>query len=195
MITSLRGKVLEAKPMRVVVDVSGVGYEVIVPLSTHNRLPQKNGDVTLLIHHYFGTRFDPSQRLFGFLTIGERDMYETLLDVGIGPKVALNVVGGIAPDVFQSAVAAGDIKAISAIPSVGKKLAERIILELRGKLGEGLPVAGEKLPAEQQLIADAAAALVSLGYKPIEAHQAARKAASKLGKKADLESVIRTALK
>ena len=196
MIVQLRGKLLEVCPTQVVVETGGVGYAVAIPLTSYGKLPPKGGEVQLLIHHNFGTRFDPTQRLFGFLTAAERDMYVLLLDV-VGPKVALNIVGGIPPDVFHSVIRAGDVKSLAGAPGVGKKLAERIMLELRGKAVERMAPAtpGEKLPADQQLIADAAAALVSLGYKPLDAHQAARKAAEKLGKKTDLESLIREALK
>ncbi len=196
MIRFLRGNLTEARPTCVVVEVGGVGYEIAVPLSSHNKLPPKGGEVFFHIHHYFGTRFDPTQRLFGFLTATEREMYELLLDV-VGPKVALNIVGGISPDLFRSALAAGDAKALAAVPGLGKKIAERIVVELRDKAAPSLAAttAGGALPADQQLVADAVAALVSLGYKPLESHERVRKVSAKLGKKADLESLIREALK
>ncbi len=197
MITYLRGRLIEARPTRVVVEAGGVGYAVAIPLSTHNKLPPLNGEIELLVYHYFGTRFDPAQRLFGFLTIAEREMYEELLNVGAGPKVALNIVGGVSPEIFRHAVAAGDVKLIAVLPGVGKKLAERIVLELREKFSStfAATIMGAKLSADQQRVADAVAALVSLGYKPSEAHQAVRRAVTKLGVKANVESLVRAALK
>ena len=133
MITFLHGKLCEALPTLVTVDVHGVGYEVLIPLSSFDRLPSIGGEIHLLTH--LAVRED-AHTLYGFLTAGERDLFRLLIHTvsGIGPKLALNVLSGTSVTGFCAAVAAGDVKALSAISGVGRKTAERMVMELRDKL-------------------------------------------------------------
>ena len=133
MIARLRGKVIEAYPNRLVVDVHGVGYEVSVPLSTFDRLHAAEGlDVDLHTHLHFGTANQPGQKLFGFATEEERDVFLMLIDrvSGIGPAVAMAVLSGMPVARFKSCVVSGNTAELTRIKGVGKKTAERIVLEL-----------------------------------------------------------------
>ena len=197
MISFLHGKLAQTTPTRITVDVGGVGYDVIIPLSTHSKLPPLGSDVRVLIYHHFIER-QGTQQLFGFLTEAEREMFKLLLNVnGIGPKSALNILSGVAKDTFQRAVASGDVKMLSNIPGIGKKTAERIVVELKDKVGVGAETAAGGARAstpEAQVVNDAILALVSLGYKQADAQKAATKARETLGAKANVEELVRRAL-
>ena len=134
MITFLSGKLIEALPTQVVVDVRGVGYEVLIPLSSFDRLPKPGGDVHLLTH--LAIRED-AHVLYGFMTAAERDLFRLLIHTvsGIGPKIALNVLSGMSPVAFRGAVGSADVRALSQISGVGKKTAERIVVELKDRMG------------------------------------------------------------
>jgi len=195
MISFLHGKLTEANPARVVVDTGGVGYEVFVPLSTYSKLPSKDGEVRLLIYHHFVER-QGAQQLYGFLTEHERDTFKLLLGVsGIGPKMALNVLNGISTAAFRGVVAAGDAKTLANIRGIGKKTAERIIVELRDKIGTlgewETPSAARAATADQRLVL----ALVSLGFKQTDARMAVQKASEALGARASVEELVRRALR
>ncbi len=133
MITFLHGRLVEALPSLIVVEVNGVGYEVHVPLSTFDRLPSTGSEVQILTH--FAVRED-AHILYGFLTATERDLFRLLINTvsGIGPRIALSILSSLSVSAFRSAVAAGDFKALSAVNGVGKKTAERIVVELKDKL-------------------------------------------------------------
>ena len=201
MIARITGTLVEAEPTEIVVDVQGVGYAISVPLSTFEKLPQVGSTVT--IHTHFLMREDNVQ-LFGFCTKEERALFRMLIDSvqGVGPKVALNVLSCISMDGFVNAVASGDIKGLSKINGVGKRTAERMVVELKDKIdsiGKGVigsavalteMAAASKLPQE---IADAIAALESLGYK----RDAAEKAVWNIAEKesgASTEQLLRKAL-
>ena len=193
MITFLDGILDEKQPARVVMNVGGVGYEVLVPLSSLDRLPAAGESVRLLIHHHIT---DSSQALFGFATVEERRMFTLLLGVsGIGPKIALSALSGLSVRELTSALVESDVKRISSISGIGKKTAERVIVELRDKFSEGEmleAVAGsDEFPGDHRM-RDAALALVSLGYKQDDA----RKMIKKLNLTPDLsvEKMIRMAL-
>ncbi len=203
MITFLHGKLVEALPAYVTVDVRGVGYEVQIPLSSFDRLPAVGADVHLLTH--LAIRED-AHTLYGFVTAAERDLFRLLINTvsGIGPKLALNVLGGMNAAGFAAAVAAGDVKALSGISGVGKKTAERIVVELRDKLGAlnvspGGPVASGAgtvtLSGTEAKLADATSALVALGFKQNDAYTAARAALTVLGENASVEQLVRACLK
>jgi Holliday junction DNA helicase RuvA len=198
MISFLHGKLAQATPTRITVDVGGVGYDVLIPLSSYDKLPPPGHDVRVLIYHHFIER-QGTQQLFGFLTEAEREMFKLLLNVnGIGPKSALNILSGIARDTFQRAVASGDVKLLSNIPGIGKKTAERIVVELKDKVGAtdaaSAAPSGRALTPEEQVVNDAILALVSLGYKQADAQKAATKARETLGAKANVEELVRRAL-
>lgn len=196
MISFLHGRLTEALPTQVEVDVNGVGYEVLIPLSSFEKLPAPGGEVKLLTH--LAIR-DDAHVLYGFMTETERNLFRLLIRnvTGIGPKLALNVLSGTTPDSFRAAVVQGDVKALSGISGVGKKTAERIVVELKDKLGDDLPLGpagGEGASGEDKVLADAAAALVALGSKPKEAHEAIRAAAAMLGPDRPVDALVRAAL-
>ena len=197
MIAFLNGVLIEALPTKVVIDVNGVGYEVLIPLSSFEKLPQPGGELTLLTH--LAIR-DDAHILYGFSTETERDLFRQLIRhvTGIGPKIALNVLSGTTPASFRAAVSNGDVNALSGISGVGKKTAERIVVELKDKLGD--PELGElngvkSASIEDQKIADAVAALEALGSKPKDAQEAIRMAITMLGPDKPVDELVRAALK
>ena len=199
MIHFLRGKLVEALPTQIVVEVGGVGYEVLIPLSSFDKLPPRGGDLTILTH--LSIRED-AHVLYGFMTAGERDMFRLLVHAvsGIGPKTALNILSGINLGALRSAVATSDVKSLSQISGVGKKTAERIVVELRDKLGKSAalePGGPGRAPAspEDARFNDAIAALTALGYKQPDAYEAVRAAQAVLGAQASVEQLVRAALK
>jgi Holliday junction DNA helicase RuvA len=198
MIAFLEGRLVEALPTQVVVEVHGVGYEVFIPLSSFDKLPAPGQPVRLLTH--LAVRED-AHVLYGFATAAERDLFRLLVNhvSGIGPKLALNILSGMSPAAFRGAVAAGDVKALSRISGVGRKTAERLVVELRDKVGAAgtWEAASEQralTPADQRLN-DAVLALIALDFKPPEAHEAVRAAQAMLGPDATVEELVRAALK
>ncbi|MBM3834980.1 MAG: Holliday junction branch migration protein RuvA [Verrucomicrobia bacterium] len=198
MITFLHGKLMEALPTQVTVDVNGVGYEVLIPLSSYDKLPSPGHEVKLLTH--LAVRED-AHVLYGFMTAQERELFRMLINTvsGIGPKIALNVLSGMNVISFRGAVANGDVKALSQISGVGKKTAERIVVELKDKIGatgawEASSAARGLSPNEQKLN-DAMLALMALGFKQVEAHDAVRAAVALLGPQAGTEDLVRASLK
>ena len=177
MIAFLAGQLVQSFPTHVTVDVAGVGYEVLIPLSSYDRLPSSGQQVRLLTH--LQVRED-AHLLYGFMTEGERDLFRLLLNnvSGVGPKLALAVLSGMSVASFKAAVVAADTTSISKLKGLGKKTAERIVLELRDKVGvaaawETASAANAPSPAEASLN-DAVLALISLGYKQLDAHKAVR---------------------
>jgi Holliday junction DNA helicase RuvA len=198
MITFLHGKLIEALPTQVTVDVNGVGYEALIPLSSFDKLPAPGQTVKLLTH--LVVRED-AHVLYGFMTAAERGLFRLLINnvSGIGPKIALNILSGIHVAAFRGAVASGDIKMLSQISGVGKKTAERIVIELKDKIGPGgvleAQSAQRTLSADEQKINDAVLALIALSFKPAEAHEAIRATQALLGPDASLEELVRASLK
>jgi holliday junction DNA helicase RuvA len=198
MITFLHGTLVDALPTQVTVDVHGVGYEVLIPLSSYDQLPLPGREVRLLTH--LAIRED-AHVLYGFMTAGERDLFRLLVNTvsGIGPKLALNILSGMSPTAFRGAVAGGDVKALSQISGVGKKTAERIVVELRDKIGVAgaweAASAQRALSPEDQKLNDAVLALIALGFKQVEAHDAVRDALRRLGSQATVEDLVRASLK
>jgi holliday junction DNA helicase RuvA len=198
MISFLRGKLIDALPTQVTVEVQGIGYEVLIPLSSYDKLPSPGQEVKLLTH--LAVRED-AHILYGFMTGAERDLFRLLINTvsGIGPKIALNVLSGISVTAFRGAVATSDVKALSQISGVGKKTAERIVVELKDKIGAAgaweASSAQRALSAEDQKLNDAVLALMALGFKQIEAHDTVRKAQAMLGPQASIEDLVRACLK
>src|SRR5882672_7189200 len=165
MITFLHGKLVEALPTQVTVEVHGVGYEVLVPLSSFDKLPAPGGEVRLLTH--LAIRED-AHVLYGFMSAPERDLFRLLVNTvsGIGPKIALNVLSGMNVTAFRGAVANNDVKALSQISGVGRKTAERIVVELKDKIGQAgaweAASAARALSPDEQKINDAVLALMAL---------------------------------
>src|ERR1051325_11193256 len=198
MITFLHGKLVEMLPTQVTVDVHGVGYEVLIPLSSFDKLPQPGQDIRLLIH--LAVRED-AHILYGFMSVAERELFRLLINTvsGIGPKIALNILSGISVTAFRGAVAAGDVKALSQISGVGKKTAERIVVELKDKIGAAgaweASSAQRALSPDEQRVNDAVLALLALGFKQIEAHDSVRKAQASLRASATVEELVSACLK
>jgi holliday junction DNA helicase RuvA len=199
MITFLRGKLVEALPTQVVIDVNGVGYDLLIPLSSFDKLPARGSDITILTH--LSIRED-AHVLYGFMSAAERDMFRLLINTvsGIGPKIALNILSGVNISALRTAVASGDVKSLSQISGVGKKTAERIVVELKDKLGKSAALefaAGARaaLSPDDEKFSDAVAALIALGFKQPDAHEAVRGAQAALGTQAGVEQLVRAALK
>jgi Holliday junction DNA helicase RuvA len=191
----LRGTLVGKQPPWLVIDVGGVGYELEAPMSTFYDLPETGREVVLLTHYAVK---EDSVALYGFLTDGERQLFRNLLKVsGIGAKIALAVLSGASVDEFARLVQGGDVAALTRIPGIGKKTAERIVVELRDRvsaLGGGVPAAisGKGGAGAMDPLSEATVALQSLGYKPPEATRMARQAFED-GDSAEM--VIRKALK
>jgi len=168
MIARLVGELAGKSPPYVLVDVHGVGYEVQVPMSTFYNLPELGAKVTLLTQ--FIVRED-AQLLFGFLTAGERESFRELIKIsGVGPRIALALLSGLNTEELASAVAAQDASRLVKVPGVGKKTAERLLLELKGKLAPVLTTPGWTAPGDTQ--GDILQALIALGYSDKEAQAA-----------------------
>jgi len=184
MIGSLRGKLISRRPDGVIVETGGVGYQVNVPLSILSNLPEEGSMVFLNI--YTHVREDALQ-LYGFSTEDEKKIFTTLLGItGIGPKMALNILSGIAHDDFMRAIEEEDVALLCRIPGLGKKTAHRLILELKEKLPRA-----EKV--RDKVFEDTLSALVNLGYKKAEAMESVDRAYRKGHK--DIETLVRESLK
>ena len=200
MIASLRGTLLSATPLHAVVEVAGVGYEVNVPITTAEKLPAVGQPAFLNTHVVYR---EDSQAIYGFATAGERDFFRLLIEKvsGVGPKVAMALMSHLSLPSLQGAIAGSDAELLSKCPGVGRKTAERIILDLKDKIGgasaivpAGSVAAGSSVGASPSALADAVAALVALGYRPPDADKAIRKAQATLGAGATTEALIKKAL-
>jgi len=200
MIVVLRGKLIEASVLRVVIDAAGVGYEVNVPVTTAERLPAVGQEVTLLIHHVFR---EDGQALYGFAQADERDFFRLLVEKvsGIGPKTALNIISRLALPILRQAILHGDVALLSQCPGIGKKTAERLVVELKDKVGSDAVGSAVNVGAtsRQPTVAptpasDALAALLALGFKASEAEKGLRTAVAKLGTGATADQLVKAAL-
>ena len=194
MIGSLTGTIAAKHPPRLLLEVGGVGYEVEAPMSTFYSLPAVGEQVRL--HTHLVVREDAHQ-LFGFATEAERSLFRGLLKVtGVGAKVALAILSGISVEGFSRCVLENDVGALTRVPGIGKKTAERLVVEMRDRVGSGAAVAAGDVPltagATQTPRDEAFSALVALGYKPAEA---ARMLDAVKNEKASSEALIREALK
>jgi Holliday junction DNA helicase RuvA len=198
MITFLEGKLEEALPTQIVVNVHGVGYQVLIPLSSFDRLPPPGTEIRILTHLVIR---EDEHLLIGFWTATERDLYRLLVHhvTGIGPKLALAILSGMSVESFKVAVVAGDTAAISKISGVGKKTAERVVLELKDKLGvaaEWEASSAKNAPTvAETAVHDAVLALITLGYKQVEAHKAVKLALEAGGPETASDVLVRQALK
>lgn len=194
MIGLLRGRILDKQPPRLLLDVQGVGYEIDAPMTTFYDLPEVGAEVILFTH--LAVRED-AHTLYGFITLTDRDLFRSLLKVnGVGARLALTILSGMDTATFIACVQGGDSAALVKLPGIGKKTAERLIIELRDRLEAsstatatvtpGRPGASVSTPVE-----DAVSALVGLGYKPQEASQMVRVIDSS---NMSSEDIIRSAL-
>ena len=194
MISFLRGKIAEARPQSLVLDVNGVGYELNVPLSTFDFLnPVEGMEVTLKTHLHIR---ETAHVLYGFATDEERDIFRLLIDrvSGIGPSMALSILCGLNVESFKAAVVAGDAAMIARAKGVGKKTAERIILELKDKVGLASTWQSQALGTTSRAAADAELALIALGFKQVDARKSI---AAHLNESpdSDTDELIRSALR
>lgn len=189
MIGRIQGKLLEKNPPQILVDVHGVGYEIDVPMSTFYNLPDIGHEIVLLTH--FVVRED-AQLLYGFATAKERSAFRLLIKIsGIGARTALAVLSGMTADALAQAVAQQESALLTRVPGIGKKTAERLVLELRGKITadlEGVTLAAG--PGDNR--ADVVAALVALGYSEREANAAAKKLAPDVSVSAGIREALKS---
>ena len=191
MIARLHGVLHEKSPEQLVVDVGGVGYQVFVSLQTFYQLPEAGDLVSLFIHTH--TREDTLQ-LFGFLDAKEKAYFLLLRGVsGIGPRLALNILSGIPADELEAALQDRDVTRLVATPGVGRKTAERLVVELQGKAGVGVDGADTPRETSGRLMGEAVSALVNLGYKRPQAEKTAGEIVRR--GEADLANVIRESLR
>ncbi len=196
MITFLEGKLVDKHPTRVVISVSGVGYEVFIPLSSYDHLPASGHSCRILTHHYVR---EDAHILYGFVTTGERHMFELLLTIaGIGPKIALSALSGLSVRELKAAVVESDIARLNSISGVGRKTAERIVIELRDKLTEGEALEAlsddHKMASGDIRMHDAVLALISLGYKQADAQKMIRQVLASGAEDKNVEDIVREAL-
>jgi Holliday junction DNA helicase RuvA len=187
MIARLRGTLHEKTPERIIVDVQGVGYDLRVPLSTYGSLPAVGEEVKLLVHTHVR---EDAISLFGFQTRGERYLFEKMIGVsGVGPRLAIALLSGVPPAELVESIRQGNVAALCRVPGVGRKTAERLVVDLRDKMeGEGgepgrpgKGVFGGAAEGESAILSDVLSALVNLGYPPRNAEKAlqdARRAAA-----------------
>lgn len=202
MITSIQGLLTEATPLRAVVELNGFGYEVNIPVTTAEKLPSPGAQVKL---HTLVIYREDAQTLYGFATPAERDFFRMMIETvsGVGPKLALTIMSRMSLAVLESSIRLGDVLSLSKCPGIGKKTAERLVVELRAKVGasgSASPVAGaaggETSPADATSapLRDAVLALTALGYKQADADAAVRRAQIAIGADASTEKLIKHAL-
>ena len=201
MITSIQGLLTEATPLRAIVEVNGFGYEVNIPVTTAEKLPASGTVVKL---HTLVIYREDNQTLYGFATTAERDFFRLMIEhvTGIGPKSALTIMSKLSLASLEAAIRSGDVATLSKCPGIGKKTAERLVVELRGKVGAsgnldttslGAAEADGK-PSGDTKLHDAILALTALGYKAADADTAIRRATLALGPQATTEQLIKKAL-
>jgi holliday junction DNA helicase RuvA len=197
MIGQLRGELARRDPAQIIIDVGGVGYRVFIPLSTYYRLPEEGAAVRV----YTATHVrEDALHLYGFLTEHERNLFDLLRGVsGIGPRLAINILSGITADELIPAIARGNLVRLSAIPGVGRKTAERIVLELKEKvLSLVEPIDAAVVPerdASEGVLEDVISALLNLGYRRAQASSAASSALRAVDGDQDFEKVVKQALR
>ncbi len=197
MITLIRGKLLYAGLTSIVVDVGGVGYEILISLASHSKLPREGAEVEVLTHLHHK---DDTMLLFGFMTEEERELFRMLIGIsGIGPKSAIGILSGISVEDFKAAVARGDEKMLKSVSGIGPKTASRLIVELKERIGlaPGYEAISRELEPteEQKRLYDAALALIKLGYTQAAAQKALRRALEKMEGETTLEELVKRALK
>ncbi len=201
MIARIQGTVIEATPLRCVLDLNGLGYEIHIPVTTAEKIPPLGENTTLFIHAVYR---EDSATLYGFATAEDRDFFRLLVErvSGIGPKIGISILSRMSVELLRNAIAASDVALLSKCPGIGRKTAERLVIELKDKVfpdgaapasgNDGTATGNHTLPASN--FQDAVASLITLGYKPAEADKLIRKASTQLPADANVELLIRTAL-
>jgi Holliday junction DNA helicase RuvA len=193
----IKGTLTQASPVKVTLETHGVGYLLFIPLNNYAKLPNIGSPLTLYVSSVIR---EDSHRNYGFLTLDQRDLFEGLIEVsGIGPRTALALLGHMEINDLQFAIAQGNVTAICKIPGIGKKTAERLVIELRDKVGKHSDRSSLTHPSSslggQGVISDAISALINLGYNPIQAQKAIKTALEKEEKEPELARLITTALR
>ena len=194
MITFLNGKLVEISPTNITLEVNGIGYHLLIPLSSFDRLPQVGAECKILT--YLHVRED-ILKLYGFMTHEERDMFKLLIGVsGIGPKMGLSILSGMNVQDLKSAIAGNNTGLLAKTPGIGKKTAERLVVELKERISGVTIKTASPIPKEEEiLLKDAIGALVSLGYKQQPAQKALEKVLAEKEGKIELEALLKKALK
>ena len=193
MIARLQGQLLELTPPSVVIDVAGVGYQVDVPLSVFDHLPALGETVTLLTELIIR---EDAHTLYGFQTAADRQLFRDLLKVsGVGPRLALGVLSGVSGQDFALMIDSKDTQALTRLPGVGKKTAERLIVEMQGRVASAPSEGGSPTLAASDAGQEARQALTSLGYSQSESLKLVRQAQGELSEEANAQSLIKHALK
>ena len=195
MIVHLNGKLVEKDITRVVVECGGVGYEASIPLSTFDRLPAEGADVKLYTYH--DVRED-AEALYGFATVAEREVFKLVTTVsGVGPKIALSVLSGLTTGDLQLAISQGDVKRLASIKGIGKKTAERIVVDLKDKINpiEALANSTAASQTQSNVLRDAMLALSALGFSEEMARAKVQKVLEADPSVQDTETVVKLALK
>jgi Holliday junction DNA helicase RuvA len=193
-IAQLQGRIVRKDPQEAIIDVGGVGYRVLIPVSTFYRLPEEGTQTVLRIHTHVR---EDALALFGFLTAAEHDLFLRLIEVaGVGPKLAVNVLSGMeAPDLIE-ALRASDVARLTRIPGVGKKTAERLVLELKDKMPARPPTTDPAAPEPGGTSRDdLLSALVHLGYSRVEAERGVERAMKEDGSDGRFEELLRRSLR
>ncbi|HSX11725.1 MAG TPA: Holliday junction branch migration protein RuvA [Chlamydiales bacterium] len=192
MYESIRGTLVDKTPLKAVVEAGGIGYRLTIPLSTYTRLPALEKPLQLFLSQVVR---EDSNTLYAFLTKEERDLFEILITVsGIGPKTGLAIVGHMEIGQFQRAISTADVRILSKIPGIGKKTAERLVIEMRDKFKGGKKSQPIALSHANEIVSDAMNALLHLGYNPLEAQKAVLAAVEEKKEEKDLGKIITAAL-
>ncbi len=197
MITSIEGRLSAATPLRAVIELGGLGYEVNIPVTTAEKLPPPGQAVKL---HTLVIYREDAHTLYGFATPAERDFFRLMIEnvTGVGPKMALSIMSRLSLPLLEGAIRAGDVGTLSKCPGIGRKTAERLVIELKSRLAGPSPEAtaspAAEAVSEDSRYRDAVAALGALGYKTADADLAVRRAVRNLGPTATTEALIKAAL-
>jgi Holliday junction DNA helicase RuvA len=198
LIARLKGTVLETTPLLAVIEAAGVGYEVHVPITTAEKIPAAGQECSLFIHSVYR---EDSAALYGFASREERDFFRLLVEKvsGIGPKIGIAILSRMSVELLRGAIANSDLALLAKCPGIGKKTAERLVIELKDKVGltsstATSAVSSDNGSASHGVYQDAVSSLVILGYKPADAEKFVRKASSQLPADASVEALVKKAL-
>ena len=201
MIVKIFGTILEQSPLSVVIETGGLGYEVNIPLSTAEKLPKIGKECSLFIHAVYR---EDSAVLYGFISRNDRDFFRLLVEKvsGIGPKIGISILSRMSVELLQNAIICSDVSLLSKCPGIGKKTAERLVIELKDKVSSQHnsiqldDSAAETMPNDQNYsnFKDAVSSLIALGYKPADSDKLIRGAIAQLSASASVEEIIRKAL-
>ncbi|GBU21640.1 ATP-dependent DNA helicase RuvA [Fibrobacteres bacterium R8-0-B4] len=195
MIDYIRGKIADKELTHISIETAGVGYSVSIPLSTYEKLPEPGKDALVYIHYYVR---EDDVKLYGFASKDDREIFRNLITVNsVGPKVAMSIMSGISLENLVMYVNAGDTAGLKKVPGVGLKTAERIIIELKGKLGpySSTSTPRSKIPIAKGRKEEAYAAMLSLGYNDKQVAKAIDRVSLEIDREAQIEEWIRMALK